>query len=115
MLTVPALLFAGLLHVVPLAGILGGDRLRGAYGVEVDGDVEVLLRHRAVLFGVFGAGLWAAVLRAELHVPALVAAWVAMASFMALARGSAGLRRVWLADLAGVLVVGAALVEVVVR
>jgi hypothetical protein len=53
----------GMIHLLPLAGVLGAARLEALYGVAVDGsDLEILLRHRAVLFGLLGAFLVVAAL-----------------------------------------------------
>ena len=63
MSTVAAALYAlaGLINFLPLIGVLGPRRLESMYGVPMDrADLQVLMQHRAVLFGVVGGGqLWA--------------------------------------------------------
>ncbi|HEU4430681.1 MAG TPA: hypothetical protein VFT98_18110 [Myxococcota bacterium] len=46
------LLLVGLLNLAPVAGVLGGERLQALYGVGAsDSQLVILLRHRALLFG----------------------------------------------------------------
>jgi hypothetical protein len=48
---VPAvLLIVALIHVLPLAGVLGAAKLSSLYGITVqDPNLEILMRHRTVL------------------------------------------------------------------
>lgn len=49
------LLVVGVIHLLPLAGVVGASRLSALYGIAVaEPNLELLLRHRAVLFGVLG-------------------------------------------------------------
>ena len=53
-----ALLIAGAIHLLPLSGVTGAAALERLYGVAVDSpDLALLLRHRAVLFGLLGGFL----------------------------------------------------------
>lgn len=73
------------IHALPLVGVLGADKLVQLYGISVqDTGVELLLRHRAVLFGLLAAFLGYAALRPELHRLALVAGLVSVVSFLLL-------------------------------
>ena len=55
------LLVVGIIHLMPLLGVLGGDRLNSLYGLSLDEpNLQILMRHRAVLFGLLGALLVAA-------------------------------------------------------
>jgi len=50
-----ALLIAAVFHLLPLAGVLGAERLAALYGVRIaDPALLLLMRHRALLFGVLG-------------------------------------------------------------
>lgn len=50
------LFLCGLIHLLPFALAFLPERIQSAYGVEVTGsDMMLLLRHRAVLFGIVGA------------------------------------------------------------
>lgn len=81
-----ALVIVGAVHLLPLAGVLGVERLSDMYGVAIAGrDMEILMRHRAVLFGLLGLFLVAAAFRPEWQVPAFAAGGASMASFIWLA------------------------------
>jgi hypothetical protein len=98
-----ALVLVGLVHLAPAIGVLGGPRLQRLYGFEPSTPMEtLLLRHRAVLFGIVGGGLVASAASPALHGVALVVGSLAAGSFLLLARGVPGLtpplRRVIWAD-----------------
>lgn len=79
-------------HALPAVGVLGAGKLVQLYGIpEPDAVVELLLRHRAVLFGLLAGFMGYAALRPGLHRLALVAGLASVASFLLLAwlqRGS---------------------------
>jgi hypothetical protein len=80
------LLLVALLHALPLAGVLGGGRLSALYGIDVqEPNLALLLRHRAVLFGLLAALLATAALRPALHGAGLVAGLVSVGAFLLLA------------------------------
>ena len=84
------LLLVGVIHllplVVPLVGVLGAARLAALYGIPVaEPNVEILLRHRAVLFGALGGFLVCAAFRPRLHAAALGAGAISVVSFLLLA------------------------------
>jgi hypothetical protein len=86
-----ALLITALIHALPLLGLTGGARLATLYGItDMDASLEILLRHRAVLFGLLAAFLVYAVFNAELHGVALVGASISVLSFLALAITTGG-------------------------
>jgi hypothetical protein len=95
---------AGLVHLLPLPGLLGADWLARLYAVPIDDDrLLLLLRHRALLFGLLGALLIGAAWRSALRPPALLAGLVSTVGFLLLAGDPSGLGdalwRVWIADL----------------
>ena len=97
------LLLVGVVHLLPLAGVLGSGALARLYGLQVeDPNLLWLLRHRALLFGLLGALLVVAAFRAPWQGPALGAAWVSVLGFVALAPAQAlpALQRVWWIDVA---------------
>jgi hypothetical protein len=108
------LLIVGIIHLLPLSGVLSAHRLQMLYGIAVeDPNLEILMRHRAVLFGLLGAFLIAAAFIPSLQLAALVAGFVSVVSFLFLAAtvGSFNeqINRVVIADKVAVicLVVGA--------
>lgn len=105
------LIVVAIIHLLPLSGVLGADRLEALYGVALDDpNLIILMRHRAVLFGLLGAGLLIAAARPALHGAALVAAAVSVASFLALAalaeRYDAAIGRVVAADIVAAVAIG---------
>ncbi|XQE67476.1 phosphopantetheine adenylyltransferase [Pseudomonas sp. P3C3] len=97
------LLIVGIIHLLPVVGVLGGDRLNSLYGLNLDEpNLQILMRHRAVLFGLLGALLVAAAFLPGLRTLALLAGLVSVVSFLLLAWGTPlyneALRRVVVAD-----------------
>lgn len=110
-----ALLIVGAIHLIPLIGVLGSERLASLYGLaHSDPDTLILLRHRAVLFGIVGGICVLAAFKPGYQWLGLLVGAVSILSFLLLAWSTGGfnahLQRVVVADgLALVcLVVGAA-------
>lgn len=81
-----ALLLVALIHLLPLPGVMGGDVLTRLYGIPVDNpDLALLLRHRAVLFGLLGVAMVASVAWPAWRPAAYAAALVSVVSFLVLA------------------------------
>lgn len=86
------LIIVGMVHVLPSFVALSPDAARTAYGIEItNGDLEVLLRHRAVLLGLLGCGLIIAAFMVSLRVPMIGAAAISMGTFLVLAATTEGL------------------------
>jgi hypothetical protein len=80
------LILVGIIHLLPLAGLAGPHRLSALYGIAVtDPNLDLLLRHRAVLFGLLGAFCIAAAFMPQFHAAAFVAGFVSAGSFLLLA------------------------------
>ncbi len=91
LVTTVALVAAGLIHLLPLAGVLGADKLAALYGIPIAGpDLGVLMRHRAVLFGLIGALCLAAAFHKPLQWAALLVALGSVLAFLALAWSTPG-------------------------
>jgi hypothetical protein len=81
-----SLLVAGIIHLFPLTGVVGAGRLEALYGVAFeDPTTLVLMRHRAVLFGLLGCLLVYAVLRPGLRTVAFALGLASVLSFIVLA------------------------------
>ena len=109
------ILVVSLINLLPTLGVTSVERLQSAYGVTIAGpDLEILMRHRAALFGVVGGLLAAAAFHAPLRPAAYAAGFFNMLGFMLIAWLVAGanpeIRRVALVDLVGALLLLAALV-----
>ena len=80
------LILVAIIHALPLLGVGGGARLATLYGIaDMDASLEILMRHRAVLFGLLAAFLAYAAFKPELHALALLGATVSVVSFLAFA------------------------------
>ncbi|MBW2191847.1 MAG: phosphopantetheine adenylyltransferase [Deltaproteobacteria bacterium] len=108
---------AGVINFLPVIGALSGKRIRALYGVTVeDSSSEILLRHRAVLFGIVGALIIASAFDASLRPAGYAAGFTAMLGFILIARlvgnYNANLRRVAMVDVVGLAaLLGAALID----
>lgn len=97
-------IIVGIIHVLPVTGVLSSARLTALYGRSFsDPNLAILMRHRAVLFGLLGAFLIYAAFSPALHELAFIAGFVSVLSFLLLVRSTAGsnaqIQRVYVADL----------------
>jgi hypothetical protein len=111
------LLLAAAANLLPVLGALSTARLEALYGVVIqDTNLAILMRHRAVLFGIVGSLLAVAAFHAPVRPLAIPAGLVSMLAFVAIA-GSVGdynplLRRVVIVDVAAsVALVAAAVLD----
>lgn len=109
------LVVGGVIHLLPLSGVLGSERLAALYGLPFDEpNLVILMRHRAVLFGLLGLFLCVAAFRPAWQTIAFVAGFVSVVSFLWLARSvggyNASVARVVVADVVALacLVIGMA-------
>ncbi|MDJ0907333.1 MAG: hypothetical protein QNI96_15050 [Woeseiaceae bacterium] len=103
----------GIVHLVPVSGMLGNDALAKLYGITITSpDLEILMRHRAVLFGIVGGLLIASAFVLRLQAVALVAGLLSIVSFLWIATTVGGygpaIARVIQVDIAAVVALGAA-------
>ena len=85
------LVIAGIIHVLPLSGVLGSDKLAALYGIAFDeANLAILMRHRAVLFGLLGVFMIVAAFKAKYQPLAFVAGFVSVISFLWLAWSAHG-------------------------
>ncbi len=109
------IVIAGLINFAPVIGVMSADRIESLYGIELNDPVlEVLLRHRAVLFGLLGGFMIIAAFKPQWHRGAIVGGFLAMLSFLALylLGGSqpASLLSIVYADVVGVVALSIAVV-----
>jgi hypothetical protein len=84
-----ALLVVGVIHLLPLSGVAGSERLAALYGLSFDDpNLAILMRHRAVLFGLLGAFMVAAAFVPVLQPAAYAFGFVSVLSFLWLARAA---------------------------
>lgn len=107
------LVLVGLINFAPVLGVLSADRVAQAYAVDVSGrDLEVLLRHRALLFGIVGGFILCSVFLPAMRLPAMVMGGASMAGFLLLAMPAdelnIAMRRVLSIDIIGLFLLSAA-------
>jgi len=100
------LFLVGFMNFYPMVGVLSADRLAALYGVRVSGsDLLILMRHRAILFGILGAFLMFSAFEPSVRLFAISAGLASMLSFVILAMliGEYGshIRKIVLVDAAG--------------
>ena len=102
MITVLLLIIA-VIHWLPLAGVLNAGRLQSLYSVAIaDKNLEILMRHRAALFGILGLFFTYAAFTPAVQPLAFIAALLSISSFFYLAYSvggyNAAIRKVVIAD-----------------
>jgi hypothetical protein len=113
--SIVALLVAGLIHLLPVPGVMGASSLVRLYGIEVnDPNTAILLQHRALLFGVLGVLMLSAIALPWLRVTALSVGLFSAASFIVVAMAVGGynpaIGRVVFADVVASVLLAAGLV-----
>lgn len=98
------MLTIAIIHLLPVAGMLSVERLRELYQIEInDKDLEILMRHRAALFGILGLFIAYAAFTPMLQPIAFVVAFLSLASFFYLSLSvgdyNPAIRRVVMADI----------------
>ena len=80
------LIFVGTIHLLPLSGMLGSRQLETLYGLPItDANLSILMRHRAVLFGLLGAFFLLAAFKPQYQLIAFIADFISVVSFVWLA------------------------------
>ena len=108
------LVIVAIIHLLPLSGAVGSERLASLYGISFDEpNIAILMRHRAVLFGLLGLFMLFAAFAPRFQLAAFVIGFVSVVSFLWLASSvggyNAAIGRVVTADIVALacLVVGA--------
>ena len=119
--SITALLIAGIIHLLPIPGVLGVANLGHLYGITVnDSNTAILLQHRALLFGILGVLMLAAIRFSFVRVTALLVGLTSASSFIIVAvwvgNYGAEINRVVIADvIAALLLAGGLASEVFIR
>lgn len=80
------LAITGIIHLLPLSGVLGGGHLASLYGLPVaEPNLAILMRHRAVLFGLIGSFLLYSAFKPALRSIAFFGGIISVVSFLVLA------------------------------
>ena len=113
------MLVVAVVHLLPISGIFGVEQLASLYEIKItDGNLEILMRHRAILFGILGGFLAYAAFTPAIQPIAFLAAFISVASFFFLAFSvgefNDAIRKVVIADIvASVSLLGAIVLYVV--
>ena len=79
-------ILAGIIHLVPITGVFGPERLATLYGLNFqEPNLSILMRHRAILFGLLGAFLIYAGFYPSLQPLAFIAGLISVISFILIA------------------------------
>ena len=89
LITALLLVGVGILHLAPVAGVTGVASLGRLYGITIESpEIEILLRHRAVLFGIVGGLLLVSAFAPRLQTIALLTGLISIVSFLWIARAT---------------------------
>ncbi|MFK7801978.1 MAG: phosphopantetheine adenylyltransferase [Anaerolineae bacterium] len=97
------LLIIAIIHILPISGFFSIDRLTVLYDIKVDeNNLEILMRHRAILFGLLGFFIAYAAFNPSLQPLAFIATLGSVGSFFYLAFSigdyNAAIQRIVIAD-----------------
>lgn len=109
------LFVVGVINFLPVLGVVSAARLSKAYAIEFDGnDMVILMRHRALLFGIVGGFILYSVFVPGYQTPAMVMAAVAMLGYVVImwrvGEYNASLQKVMVVDIVGILCLSGAAV-----
>lgn len=80
------IIIVGIIHLLPVIGVLGAERLTALYGIPIqEANLTILMRHRALLFGLIGLFLLYAAFQPALQPLAIIGGFISAASFILIA------------------------------
>lgn len=108
------LVLVGLINFAPVAGVLSADKLSQAYALaQLDNNLAILLRHRALLFGLIGGFLLYSVAVPLYRPAAMTMAAISMVGFLVFMFHQGGyndaLYKVMLIDVVGIVLLALAI------
>ncbi len=79
------MLIIGVIHIIPLKGLLGKERLNYLYGIEIhDKSLEILMQHRAAMLGIFGLLFIFSAFNRKYQKLGIICAYLSVLSFLIL-------------------------------
>jgi hypothetical protein len=120
-LSIVLFLVAAAINLAPAVGAVSPERMAALYGLPLDDpNFEILMRHRAVLFGIVGAFLVVAAFHHPFRAAGYIAGFASMFSFLLITwlvgDYSERIRRIALVDLVGIAsLAGAGILQLFVR
>lgn len=116
-----ALFITGIINIIPSVLAFLPDKIPTSYGIDkLDSNLELLLRHRAILFGIIGGCMIFSALSKRYYEISVIAGLVSMASFVVLyflanKYISPELRKVMLTDVAAIVILSAATILFIIN
>lgn len=109
------LIIPGIIHLLPLSGVFGENRLSKLYGIPFsDPNLQILMQHRAVLFGLLGTFLIFSAFKPQYQTIAIIAGLISTISFIVIAFSvgdfNEAIRKVVIADVIAIVCLLGALV-----
>jgi len=103
------LVIVGLINFVPVIGVLSAQKIESAYAVILNSnDLAILMRHRALLFGILGAFILYSAFHPAYQPAAMLMGAVSMLGFALLVWTSgqfnASIAKVLYIDIAGIII-----------
>ena len=81
------LILVGIIHLLPISGVLGAERLSALYGLSFqEPNISILMRHRAILFGILSLFFVYAAFQPTLQPLAFAAGFISVISFLAVGK-----------------------------
>jgi len=109
------LVVVGLINFVPVIGVISAQKLESSYAIILAGnDLAILMRHRALLFGILGAFILYSAFNPIYQIAAMIMAGLSMIGFAVLVLGANGyndaIGKVLFVDVVGIIFLLAAVV-----
>jgi hypothetical protein len=106
-LSVVLLFVVGLINFLPLIGVLSGAKIAQTYAVELaSNDLIILMRHRALLFGLVGGFVLYSIFEPQFQTAALTMAGISMLGFLVIMYSvggyNASINKVAMVDIVGI-------------
>ena len=80
------LIIVAIIHLIPVTGVLGEERLASLYGLSFEEpNIAILMRHRAILFGLLGMFIVYAAFNKALQPLAFATGFISVISFILIA------------------------------
>ena len=102
------LILVGLINFLPVIGVLSAARLESAYGIDLlSNDMIILMRHRALLFGLVGGFVIYSAFKPMYRSVAMLLAGISMVGFIVIAyltgEYNQNIHKIVMADYVGIL------------
>jgi len=108
------LFLVGVINFLPIIGVLSLDKINQIYGLSlIDNSLEILLRHRALLFGLIGGFVLFSLYKPQHQIAAISLAALSMLGYLflfwSIGGSNAELLKVAQIDIVGVILLFAAI------